>query len=385
MDNISWLWTETAFAGNPLWRIAAFALAVLAGLVAGRLWQVFQRAACDRLDRNGRQISAVGLNVAVSPVTLLAWVAGLHTGEKLLLMGDGFRALVETAMDVLWTVGFFWLAYSEVALLDHWMAGRAKRSGSRMEDMLAPLVRKSARITIVALGLLQMATLLSDKPLTSILAGLGVGGLAVALAGQETVKNLFGSLVIFFDRPFELGDRIQVDGFDGPVEQVGIRSTRIRTLDGSLVTIPNGELANKSIRNIDKRPHIRRVLNLSITYSTPPAKLDRALQILRELLANHEGMRPDCPPRVYFSEFNPDALNIMVLYWYHPPDYWDYMAFSEKLNREILRRFNDEGIAFAFPTRTVYLAQSGEERRQLRHDVPGTGDTGRDSAERRPC
>jgi len=221
--------------------------------------------------------------------------------------------------------------------------------------MLMPLVGKTIRFTIAVLVILQVADSLSDKPITSILAGLGVGGLAVALAGQDTIKNVFGSLVIVADKPFEIGDRIVFDGYDGPVESVGFRSTKIRTLTGHLVTIPNSELVNKSVENIGKRPHIRRLANITITYDTPPEKVQQAVEIIKEVLDNHEGMDPEYPPRVYFNEFNDWSLNILVIYWYHPPDYWAYLAFTERVNHEILRRLNEEGIEFAFPTQTVHV------------------------------
>jgi MscS family membrane protein len=211
--------------------------------------------------------------------------------------------------------------------------------------------------------LVQAAQVLSDKPITSIIAGLGIGGLALALASQDSLKHFFGSVVIFADRPFEVGDRLDVDGFDGIVDRVGFRSTRLRTLDGHMVTIPNGELANKSIRNISKRPFIRRIADITITYDTPPEKIEQALAILKELLANHEGMHADLPPRVFFSDFNADSLNLKVIYWYHPPLYWDYMAFSERFNMEVFTRFNQAGIDFAFPTQTIHLA--GDDRRPL--------------------
>ena len=136
-------------------------------------------------------------------------------------------------------------------------------------------------------------TALSDKPPSSVIAGLGVSGLALGLAAQDTLKNFFGSVMIFADRPFELGDRIVVDGHDGPVESVGFRSTRIRTLDGHLVTVPNGEIAHRTIHNIGKRPYIRRVMNVRIAYDTPPEKLERALAIIADALKDHEGMNPE--------------------------------------------------------------------------------------------
>ena len=137
-----------------------------------------------------------------------------------------------------------------------------------------------------------IAQSLSDKPVSALLAGLGLGGLAFALAAQDTIKNLFGSLVIFTDKPFGLGDRINYDGHDGVIEEVGLRSTRLRRLDGHQVTIPNGELANKSIHNIAKRPFIRRIFTLGVTYDTTPEKVSRAKEILEDILKDHEGMDP---------------------------------------------------------------------------------------------
>ena len=136
---------------------------------------------------------------------------------------------------------------------------------------------------------------------------------------QDSTKNFFGSIVLYLDRPFEIGDRVVVDGHDWPVEEVGLRSTRIRTLDGHLVTIPNGELANRTARNVGKRPYIKRTANITITYDTPPEKIDRALDIIKALLDNHEGMNPDFPPRVVFNEFNSDSLN-MPRNWHSLPE-----------------------------------------------------------------
>ena len=165
--------------------------------------------------------------------------------------------------------------------------------------------------------------------------------------------------MIFSDRPFELGDRIQVEDFDGVVETVGFRSTRLRTLDGHLVTMPNGELANMSIRNVAKRPNIRRILNLGVTYDTSAEKLQQAIEIVEDVLRDHEGQDPELPARVFFNEFNDSSLNLFVIYWYHPADWWAYCAFSQQVNLEIYQRFNKANIEFAFPSQTIYLA--GEE------------------------
>jgi MscS family membrane protein len=239
-----------------------------------------------------------------------------------------------------------------------WFETLMEKSDKTINKMFIPVIRKSLHVTVIILIIIQIVQILSDKPITSIIAGLGIGGLAVALAAQDTIKHFIGSFVIAGDKPFEIGDRVVIDGFDGPVESIGLRSTRIRTLEGHLVSIPNGELANRTILNIGQSPNIRRIANITITYDTSPQKIKKAVDIIKEIVNNHEGMAEDLPPRVYFNELNNDSLNIMLIYWYHPPNYWDYMDFTERVNLEIMERFNNEGIEFAFPTQKIHLANN---------------------------
>lgn len=192
-------------------------------------------------------------------------------------------------------------------------------------------------------------------PITTLLAGAGVGGLAVALAAQDTLKNLFGSLMITLDKPYRVGDRIVVKGYDGVVEEIGLRSSKIRLLTGHLVTLPNEEMARLDIENVAKRVHIRRVQDISLSFETAPEKIEDALKIIRSLLENHEGQAENYPPRVYIDKFNPDSINLRFFCWYHPADYWKYLAFSEKLNLEIARQFHEAQIEFARPSLANYL------------------------------
>lgn len=226
--------------------------------------------------------------------------------------------------------------------------------------------------------------------LIPLLTGVGIGGLAVALAARPAIENVIASFMIFWDKPYRVGQRIKVMGQDGTVESIGLRSTRIRLLTGPLTSIPNEKIAAMEIENIGRRPYIRRTFNITITYDTAPAKIARAVEILREILAvpqkpaagdagtesavsatapdeveqhfhpNEAINKPDFPPRVFFDELNSDSLNILVNYWYHPPEYWDYLEHAHWVNLQIMERFNVEGINFAFPTQTVHLA--GDEK-----------------------
>ncbi len=357
MKWVEWLET-TSLAENQMWRILLFLLSILCAFLAARIARGALRRSARKSAAEGRSVLAAALKAASASLGLLLVTIGARIGVGFLRMGPEASGAVLAALDALFIISITWISYRMVDVAEKALARLAVESESRLNDMMIPLVRKSLRVTIVILGALQLATTLSDKPVTSLLAGLGVGGLAVALAAQDTLKNFFGSLVIFSDKPFELGDRVVVDGHDGNVAGVGFRSTRIRTLDGHMVTIPNGELANKTLLNIGKRPHIRRVLNIGLDYATPPEKIERALEIVRGLLENHPGMNPDFPPRAFFNDFTEQGLNIQAVYWFHPPAYWDYMAFTQDLNMEILRRFQAEGIRFALPVRRVEIQGS---------------------------
>jgi MscS family membrane protein len=284
------------------------------------------------------------------------FLLGLHAGIEVLVLDYYVQSLTVTIVRVLFTLVVAYAAYRLVDVVIEFIRVLTRRAGGSLNDMVVPVVSTSLRLTIFVLTFLEIATYLSDKPPSSVIAGLGIGGLAIGLGAQDTLKNFFGSVAIFLDRPFELGDRIQVDGHDGPVEYVGFRSSKIRTLDGHLVTVPNGEMAHKTIQNIGRRPFIRRVMDVRLAYDTPVERIERALAILRALVEKHEGRKSELPPRVFLHELEEAAVSVRVIYWYHPPDYWEYVAFGERFNLEIMRRFEAEGIRFALPAQTLFLA-----------------------------
>ncbi|MCK4786496.1 MAG: mechanosensitive ion channel family protein, partial [Desulfobacteraceae bacterium] len=242
------------------------------------------------------------------------------------------------------------------------------------------LLSITAAVVIVIEGLQQIGF-----SVATVVAGAGVTGLAVALAAQDTLKNIFGGLMLSLDKPFIPGQRVVMKGHDGEIEEIGLRSVKIRTLTGHQVTIPNEDVARIDIENIGRRPFIRRLFNVTITYDTPPEKIGRAIEILYDILSvpettqaesaefsdrqqgkshpNEPINQPVFPPRVYFNELNADSLNIIVIYWYHPAEYWNYLEHANWVNMQIMERFNAEDIHFAFPTQTLHLA--GDEHRPL--------------------
>lgn len=199
-------------------------------------------------------------------------------------------------------------------------------------------------------------------PVTTLIASAGVGGLAVALAAQGTLKSLFGTIMLLTDKPFRVGDRIVFGKYDGVVQEIGLRSTRIRLLTGHEASVPNDKLADSDIENVGRRPHIRRTVDIHVPLDTPREKIEQAVAIIRATLENHEGMQSDFPPRVYFFDFNSSSFTIRVIYWYSPPNYWDYLAFSERINFEIVRAFERQGIQFTLPFRITDVPGGGAEK-----------------------
>ena len=311
------------------------------------------------------------LKSVAKPLSLFIWVYGIYLVLTPLFLhfrkpgGTNFLHTVAQQVAHLGAaVALVWFIFKLVSIVDFKLKKWAASPDNALDDVLAPLAGRTLRVFIVIIGGILIIQNLTGVKLGALLVSLGIGGIAVALAAKDSIANFFGTLTILFDKPFQLGDRILIDKYDGVVEDVGFRSTRIRTLTGHLVTIPNEKAVSSGVENIGKRPHIRWLTNITITYDTPPDKVEKAVSIIKEILDNHEGMHPDFPPRVYFNGFNDWSLNILVIAWYHPAVYWDMQEWLQRTCLEILRRFNDEGIGFAFPSRTIYLAN--DDKRQLK-------------------
>jgi len=305
------------------------------------------------------------------PLSLFIWSYGIYGALSPLYihfqMADGtnlVHIVAQKAADIAGIIALFWFILRLIKILDAYLTKWAGGTESTLDDMLAPIVGKSLRLFIIAIGGIIVIQNLTGLKIGPLLASLGIGGLAVALAAKDSIANFFGTLTILFDKPFQVGQRITIDQYDGVVENVGFRSTRIRTLTGHLLTIPNEKVVSSPLENIGERPYIRWLTNIGITYDTPPDNVEKAVQMIREILENHKGMKEDFPPRVYFNGFNDWSLNITVIAWYHPPNYWDFQEWLEKTCLEIMRRFEAENIDFAFPSRTLYMAN--DDKRQLK-------------------
>jgi small-conductance mechanosensitive channel len=372
---VTFMYTQKTFFPEWLWQLAwwryVLIIIVISILFAGgRLIGAFFSSMADALKEDEeRTRMRLVLEAALFPIYILLAAIAVYAGRNILALPENADRFFGIAVNVLGVLVVVFFAYRLLNVIEYELNRYAERDDTKLDKNIARLIRMVARIVVIVFGVIYLLQAVTGKPMNTLLAGLGIGGLAVALAAQDTLKNLFGSVMIMIDKPFIVGDRVVVEGYDGFVEDIGFRSTRIRTFPGHLIAIPNEKMASANVENVRERPSIRRLTNITITYDTPPDKVERALSIIKEILDNHEGMHPDYLPRVYFSEFNDTSLNIMIIYWYFPPDYWNFMDFSERVNMKIMRAFEAEGIEFAFPTTTTYLAQ--DDRRPLSINISG--------------
>jgi MscS family membrane protein len=250
------------------------------------------------------------------------------------------------AADFAGYIAIFWFIYRLVNVMEAFLRKKVLKTDTELDDTLVPLLGRTSRIFIVIIGTAIVVKNLTGLDFGPLLASLGIGGMAVAFAAKDSIGNFLGSLTILFDKPFTVGDRIVLDGREGVVEELGFRSTRIRTATGSMVSIPNEKIVNTLVENVGRRPALKWSTTLLIAGSTSPGKAERAVEILRGILAGHEGMQDDRPPKVYLSGFGDKCITVALTAWFHPSDgsSSSYEDWVQKSCLEMLKSFEAEGI-----------------------------------------
>jgi len=289
-----------------------------------------------------------------APVLLGIALAAIWFASRRLDLGTQVENVILKAYKVLTVINITWFVARLVnALLEEYLAPKAadKNKLKYLDNHLMSILRRTVLAVIWSLGIV-MALNNVGINVGTLIAGLSIGGLAFALAAQDTIKNIYGGFTIFTDRPFRIGDRIKVEKFDGFVEEIGIRSTRLRTLEKRMVTIPNFKLVEALVENISEEPMRRVLIKLGLTYNTTPDKMNEAMAILKDMPNRVEDIESK-DLVVAFTDFTDYSLVITFVYFIKKPA--DVMETPSRVNTEILRAFNEAGLQFAFPTQTVYL------------------------------
>jgi MscS family membrane protein len=324
-----------------------FAISVFVGLALGRIVSVALSRAGRRSAESVKLFRAVLINSFVGPISLLLFLIGFAFGSTFLTLSPPLRQFLVSLIQLLNLIWIGWLLYNAIDLvtiaLGRWSRGRQ----GNLSIMLVPLARKTLRVVLVTVLLLFAAENIFGQDVKTLLAGLGIAGLAVSLAAQDTIRNLFGSIMIFADQPFAIGDTVKLMDYEGKVEDIGFRSTRIRTADGYVATIPNGNIASAAVLNLSRRRGIRRTLDVTLAPDSTREQMAEALKLLRETVADPAitaGFDEYHPPTVTFDD--PAQRRARVTYWYNGSDANAYAEHAERLNLELIERFNRAGIAF---------------------------------------
>ena len=282
---------------------------------------------------------------------LVGWVWSI--GLALLQFPKSVIGIMTVGSKSLTYFGIGWTLWKSIDIFHALLHKRAQQTETKFDDLLAPLISRSLKVLVVLLGAASISEIL-NFPISSLIAGLGIGGLAVAMAAKDTIANVFGSLTVIGDRPFHIGDWVIINNVEGSVESLGFRSTRIRTFYDSLITVPNSVMLTAIVDNMGQRQYRRVKTNLGITYDTSRKKIDEFCEGIREIIRKHDSTRKDYF-LVYLNGFGESSLDIMLYFFVDVPDWNAELAAKHDIFSKIIGLASDLGVGFAFPTRSLYL------------------------------
>lgn len=351
-DHVDFL-REHDVLGQPLWKYLASLVYILLAFYTAKLLDYIVNVWLKRwASRTETKYDDLLLELLHGPVKVVTLVIFLQVGLGIFEWPVRAQIYLSRGLIVIVAASVTYVALKLLDLvLGLWREKIVSAQDRVFAEQLFPLLRKVAKAGIIIAAALITAENLQIE-IKSLLAGLSIGGLALGLAAQDTVANLFGAVAIFLDRPFYIGDRIKVESVDGVVEGIGLRSTRIRNLDGHHVTVPNKLMGNAIITNVTRRPSIKTEINLGLTYDTPTRKIKRATELLDEIFKSNSRTLDLI---ISFNKFGDSALNILIVHVWSGTDAKEHFADLQDLNLQIKQRFEAEKIEMAFPTQTVFL------------------------------
>lgn len=340
--------------GILAWQWIALPILIVLAWVLGRVLGRITRAILGRVTRRTAVAwDDVLIERLAAPITFAWTLAVLRTALPWLQLAAQPQAFFQRALHTAFFAAFLFALVRLVDVIATSLALSPWATAHPASRSLVPLGARIAKVLVVAVAIV---ALLSDLgyPVTSLIAGLGIGGLALALAAQKTVENLFGAFSIGLDQPFREGDFVKIDDFVGTVEAIGLRSTRVRTLDRTLITIPNGRLADMRVESFAVRDRIRLATNLSLVYSTSSSQMRDVLTGVEGVLRAHPKIWPDAVV-VRFKELGASSLDVEVMAWFQTADWGEFQLIRQDILISFLEVVERAGSAFAFPTRTVHL------------------------------
>ncbi len=357
------------FIGLEAWQWVGILLVIFMGMIADHIVRAILRTGWHRFElKRGKPVEKLSLGRAVRPFGLLAaagiWYLALDQG----LLPPTATTILLVAVRLFFMISMVWAAFRVTDLVGDWLSAQAAKTETKFDDLLVPMIKRTAKLFIAAIGLIYIASAFQIE-IMPLLTGLGIGGLAFAFAAKDTIENLFGSIAVILDRPFEIGDWVVVNDVEGTVEGLGFRSTRIRTFYNSLVTVPNATLVRAKVDNYGRRQYRRFTTKLNVTYDTHPDKIEAFCAGIREIVKLHPYTRKDYY-HVWLNGFGPHSLDILVYIFFECPDWSIELREKHRFMLDVVRLADRLGVEFAFPTQKLHVVQDDPTQLHSPMDAP---------------
>ena len=345
---------KTEWMGLYVWQVIGLFVWILLALVIRNLFErILTQYLTGWAKKTRIEWDDLLLESVQKPLGLVVLISFLLLSYTNLQFGVSFNLYLSKILSISLSIAIFWVIYNLIDVFAEYLTHVTGRTENSLDDQLVPLVRKTLRVFIVVLGVIVILQN-NGYNVASLIAGLGIGGLAVALAAKDTLANFFGSITIFVDRPFRMGDWIKTSAAEGTVEEVGFRSTRIRTFYNSVVSVPNSSLANSEIDNLGMREFRRLKTILNLTYDTSPEQMEAFVEGIKAIVKANSNFRQDYY-EIHFHAFGAHSLDVLVYVFFSVPDWSTELQQRHNFLLEILRLAKALKVEFAFPTQTLHI------------------------------
>lgn len=346
--------------GNSVYNILIAALIILAGFATAHLiGKSIQLIIKPFTKKTKTDLDDLIIKIIETPIGFLIILFSIYYAKSILVLSTELNRIFDKGYNIVILVMAVIIGIQFVDIVLYKILTKlASKTESEYDDHLVPIIRQSVKIILFTVSTLMIIDNFGFD-ITSIVAGLGIGGLALALAAKDMLSNLFGGVSVFLDRAFKPGEYIKTNGVEGTVLEIGLRTTKIKTLDNRIITIPNSKIADNIVENVTSENARKITLNLGLTYDTPVKKIEEAVKIVKEIIKENKVVNKECD--IAFNKFGDFSLNIVVTYWINDKN--QLLSTQHEINIEIKKRFEKANIDFAFPTQTVIIEKSKIKRK----------------------
>lgn len=345
---------QNEILGLKAWQYIAIFVWLLVGIVLRKIFEFFfQNYARKLVGRTTTHWDDLLIEESEKPISFLFMIGFFWATFTNLMLSVNTNYYLSTLLDVAFLGSLVWFFYNLSNVFTQYLDDLTAKTESKLDDQLVPLIRKTLKVFVVVIGII---FILQNNGInvTSLLAGLGLGGLAIALAAKDTLANFFGSLTIFTDQPFQVGDLIKTSNAEGVVEEVGFRSTRLRTLYDSAVSVPNSILANTEIDNLGLRRRRRLNTTLNLTYDTSPQQMEAFVEGIKAIIKSTDEIN-QTNYEVHFNGYGAHSLDVLVYLFFEVQDWSKQLQLQHDFLLQIMRLAEEVGVEFAYPTQTLHI------------------------------